>query len=60
MGCTIVLNKNDNLKNGTLNVLPLTLKKENKKYPKCCVNLGTDLYDKINNNTSSTEVSKEI
>lgn len=56
----VVLNKKDNLKNGTLNVLPLTSKKDNKKYPDCCVNLGTDLYNKLNANTSSNEPIESI
>lgn len=29
----VVLNKKDNQKNGVLNIVPLTSKKENKKYP---------------------------
>jgi mRNA-degrading endonuclease toxin of MazEF toxin-antitoxin module len=55
----VVLNKNDNLKNGTLNVLPLTSKKNGKKYPNSCVNLGTELYDKLNDNHLQTSNSKE-
>lgn len=43
----IVLNKYDNPKNGTLNVIPLTSKK-NKKYPISSVDLGNEIYDIIN------------
>lgn len=43
----IVLNKNDNPKNGTLNVIPLTSK--NKNY-KGCVNLGNEIYEILNKN----------
>lgn len=43
----IVLNKNDSPKNGTLNVIPLTSK--NKKY-KGCVNLGSEIYNLLNQN----------
>lgn len=46
----VVLNKKDNPQNGVLNVLPLTSKKENKKYPKTCVNLGNELYSILNKN----------
>lgn len=46
----IVLNKKDNPKNGVLNIVPLTSKKENKKYPKSCVNLGNELYNILNKN----------
>ena len=56
----VVLNKNDNLKSGTLNVLPLTSKKENKTYPYFCVNLGTELYDKINQNDTSVSPKESI
>ena len=56
----IVLNKNDNLKNGTLNVLPLTSKKDNKRYPDYCVNLGSDLYDKLNVNSNSSAPIESI
>ena len=38
----IVLNKNDNPKNGTLNVIPLTSK--NKTY-KGCISLGNEIYE---------------
>jgi len=41
----IVLNKYDNIKNGTLNIVPLTSKKENKKYDLSAVNLGNELYN---------------
>lgn len=40
----IVLNKYDNTKNGTLNVIPLTSKKANKKYDVSTVSLGNELY----------------
>lgn len=46
----IVLNKKDNPRNGVLNIVPLTSKKENKKYPKSCVNLGNELYNILNQN----------
>lgn len=46
----VVLNKKDNPKNGVLNIVPLTSKKENKKYPKSCVNLGNELYNILNKN----------
>lgn len=41
----VVLNKYDNSKNGTLNVIPLTSRKENKKYSSSSVNLGKELYN---------------
>lgn len=40
----VILNKYDNTRNGTLNVIPLTSKKENKRYDYSCVNLGDELY----------------
>ena len=40
----VVLNKYDNTRNGTLNVIPLTSKKTNKKYYFSAVNLGNELY----------------
>jgi len=40
----IVLNKYDNTRNGTLTVIPLTSRKENKKYLSS-VNLGKELYN---------------
>lgn len=40
----IVLDKFDNPRNGTLNIIPLTSKKENKTYPKSCVSLGNEIY----------------
>ena len=46
----VVLNKKDNPKNGVLNIVPLTSKKENKKYPKSCVNLSNKLYNILNQN----------
>ena len=41
----VVLTKYDNTRNGTLNVIPLTSKKENKKYDSSAVNLGNELYN---------------
>ncbi len=41
----VVLTKYDNIRNGTLNVIPLTSKKENKKYSSSCINLGNELYN---------------
>lgn len=41
----IVLNKYDNTRNGTLNVIPLTSKKENKRYDISAINLGQELYN---------------
>lgn len=43
----IVLDKFDNPKNGTLNVIPLTSKK-NKKYPKSSIDLGNEIFDTLN------------
>ncbi len=43
----IVLNKHDNFKNGTLNVIPLTSK--NKTY-KGCINLGNEIFELLNEN----------
>ena len=40
----VVLGKYDNTRNGTLNVIPLTSKKPNKKYDSSTVNLGNELY----------------
>lgn len=46
----IVINKKDNKKSGTLNVIPLTSIKENKNYNEnFCVNLGDELYKLLNN-----------
>ena len=41
----VVLNKYDNTRNGTLNVIPLTSRKEDKKYDLSTVNLGKELYN---------------
>jgi hypothetical protein len=41
----IVLSKYDNTRNGTLNVIPLTSKKDNKKYDSSSLNLGKELYN---------------
>ena len=41
----IVLNKYDNSRNGTLNVIPLTSRKDSKKYDSSSVNLGQELYN---------------
>lgn len=43
----IVLDKHDNPKNGTLNVIPLTSKKD-KKYPKSSIDLGNEIYNSLN------------
>ena len=43
----IVLDKIDNPKNGTLNVIPLASKK-NKKYPKSAIDLGNEIFDTLN------------
>ena len=52
----IVLDKIDNPKNGTLNVIPLTSKK-NKKYPKSAIDLGNEIFD-ILNDLYSKEIEK--
>lgn len=56
----VVLDKFDNPKNGTLNVIPLTSKK-NKKYPSSSIDLGNEIYDILNQiYTEKTEaLSKE-
>lgn len=41
----IVLNKYDNTRNGTLNVVPLTSRKVDKRYDLSTVNLGKELYN---------------
>jgi len=41
----IVLNKYDNTRNGALNVIPLTSRKDVKKYDSSSVNLGKELYN---------------
>lgn len=41
----IVLNKYDNTRNGALNVIPLTSRKDEKKYDSSSVNLGKELYN---------------
>lgn len=41
----IVLNKYDNTRNGALNVIPLTSRKDTKKYDSSSVNLGKELYN---------------
>ena len=46
----VVISKKDSPKNGVLNIVPLTSKKENKKYPKFCVNLNNELYNILNQN----------
>ena len=44
----IVLNKNDNPHNGTLNIIPLSSKKEGKDYNKTtCIDLGDELYSSL-------------
>ena len=50
----IVLNKYDNTRNGTLNVIPLTSRKDNKRYDSSSVNLGQELY-----NVFQEKISKE-
>ena len=40
----IVLNKYGNTRNGALNIIPLTSRKDNKKYDSSSVNLGKELY----------------
>ena len=45
----IVLNKYDNTRNGALNVIPLTSRKDNKRYDSSSVNLGQELYDIFQN-----------
>lgn len=52
----IVLDKFDNPKNGTLNVIPLTSKKD-KKYPKSTIDLGNEIFD-ILNDLYSKEIEK--
>ena len=46
----IVLDKYDNPKNASLNVIPLTSKKIDKIYSKSAINLGKELYNILNNN----------
>lgn len=41
----IVLNKYDNTRNGALNIIPLTSRKDGKKYDSSSVNLGKELYN---------------
>lgn len=44
----VVINKNDNLKSGTLNVIPLSSAKENKQYnTTTCIDLGDELYSSL-------------
>ncbi len=50
----IVLNKYDNTRNGTLNVVPLTSRKDDKRYDLSTVNLGKELY-----NTFQAKIEKE-
>ena len=45
----IVLDKYDNPKNGTLNIIPLTSKKSNKKYPASSLDLGSEIFNLLNN-----------
>ncbi len=52
----VVLDKYDNPKNGTLNIIPLTSKK-NKKYPKSSIDLGNEIYDTLNT-LYSNEIEK--
>ena len=53
----IVLDKFDNPKDGTLNVIPLTSKKDNKKYPKSAIDLENEIFD-ILNELYSKEIKK--
>ena len=46
----IVLDKFDNPKNASINVIPLTSRKKNKKYGNMAVNLGKELYSILNKN----------
>ena len=48
----IVLDKYDNPKNASLNVIPLTSKKTNKTYLNSSVNLGKELYNILKSNLS--------
>lgn len=41
----VVLNKYDNMRNGALNVIPLTSRKDDKKYDSSSVNIGKELYN---------------
>ena len=41
----VVLNKYDNMRNGALNVIPLTSRKDEKKYDSSSVNIGKELYN---------------
>ena len=52
----IVLDKFDNPRNGTLNIIPLTSKKA-KKYPRSSVDLGNEIYNTLNN-LYSKEIQK--
>ena len=45
----IVLNKDDKLSFGTLNVVPLTSMKENKKYYDNTINIGNEIYINLYN-----------
>ena len=45
----IVLNKYDNTRNGALNIIPLTSRKEGKRYDSSSVNLGQELYNVFQN-----------
>lgn len=44
----VVLNKNDSMSSGNLNVIPLSSKKNNKKYHNNVVDLGNELYLLLN------------
>ena len=61
----VVLNKYDNTRNGTLNVVPLTSKKQDKKYNSQAVNLGNELYTILSynlekENTKLNELLEEL
>lgn len=59
----IVLTKHDNPRSDTLNVIPLSSKKENKSYNQYnCIDLGDEIYTLLNNKFQSDfkEIKKEI
>ena len=57
----IVLDKKNNLSSKTLTVIPLTSIKENKKYSNCNLNLGDEIYVRLNSTYMklSNNLSKE-
>lgn len=54
----VVINSTDNLSYGTLNIIPLSSKKDNKKYSQYNVDLGNELYslldEKLNSSMNKT------